>query len=125
MEADDAKLKGQLRMGTDGLFFYESTCVPSTSLKNYIVKVLWAPYREYLAGRAARQQAEAEAARVAAARRHLTLTVNLIITNLMNNSSEVSAPAPAVFSGDYSIQAPEETIWRKESHRSNQVDCLK
>jgi hypothetical protein len=117
--ADDAKL-GQLGWGTDDIASMKARTEfhPQEIEELYRQGAIRAPYREYLAEQERlRQQAEAEAARVAAARAaSYSYSEPDYYEPQSDNSSEVSAPAPApqpVFSGDYSIQAPEETDWRK------------
>jgi hypothetical protein len=116
---DDAKL-GQLGWGTDDIASMKARTEfhPQEIEELYHQGAIRAPYREYLAEQERlRQQAEAEAARVAAARAaSYPYSEPDYYEPQSDNSSEVSAPAPApqpVFSGDYSIQAPEETDWRK------------
>ena len=117
--ADDAKL-GQLGWGTDDIASMKARTEfhPQEIEELYRQGAIRAPYREYLAEQERlRQQAEAEAARVAAARAaSYSYSEPDYYEPQSDNSSEVSAPAPApqpVFSGDYSIQEPEETDWRK------------
>jgi hypothetical protein len=116
---DDAKL-GQLGWGTDDIASMKARTEfhPQEIEELYHQGAIRAPYREYLAEQERlRQQAEAEAARVAAARAaSYPYSEPDYYEPQSDNSSEVSAPAPApqpVFSGDYSIQAPEKTDWRK------------
>ena len=117
--ADNAKL-GQLGWGTDDIDSMKARTEfhPQEIEELYRQGAIRAPYREYLAEQERlRQQAEAEAARVAAARAaSYSYSEPDYYEPQSDNSIEVSAPAPApqpVFSGDYSIQAPEETDWRK------------
>lgn len=117
--ADDAKL-GQLGWGTDDIASMKARTEfhPQEIEELYRQGAIRAPYREYLAEQERlRQQAEAESARVAAARAaSYSYSEPDYYEPQSDNSSEVSTPAPApqpVFRGDYSIQAPEETDWRK------------
>lgn len=117
--ADDKKL-GELGWGADDITSMKARTEfhPQEIEELYRQGAIRAPYREYLAEQERlRQQAEAEAARVAQARAasySYSEPDSGYYEAPSDNSSAVSAPAPAPqpqFSGDYSIQAPHQSIW--------------
>lgn len=116
--ADDAKLSG-LGWGTDDIASMKARTEfhPQEIEELYRQGAIRAPYREYLAEQERlRQQAEAEAARVAAARAasysYSEPDTSYYEAPSDNPTVATSAPAPQpVFSGDYSIQAPHQSIW--------------
>ena len=118
--ADDKKL-GELGWGADDITSMKARTEfhPQEIEELYRQGAIRAPYREYLAEQERlRQQAEAEAARVAQARAasYSYSEPDTSYYEAPSDNHTVTTPAPAPqpqFSGDYSIQAPEETDWRK------------
>ena len=117
--ADDGKL-GELGWGADDIASMKARTEfhPQEIEELYRQGAIRAPYREYLAEQERlRQEAEAEAARVAAARAasySYSEPDSGYYEAPSDTPSEVSAPAPAPqprFSGDYTIQAPHQSIW--------------
>lgn len=117
--ADDGKL-GELGWGKDDIASMKARTEfhPQEIEELYRQGAIRAPYREYLAEQERlRQEAEAEAARVAAARAasySYSEPDSGYYEAPSDTPSEVSAPAPAPqprFSGDYTIQAPHQSIW--------------
>lgn len=121
--ADDKKLS-ELGWGADDISSMKARTEfhPQEIEELYRQGAIRAPYREYLAEQERlRQQAEAEAARVAQARAasYSYSEPDNSYYEAPSDNPTVATPAPAptpqpVFSGNYSVQEPEEeTDWRK------------
>lgn len=116
--ADDKKL-GELGWGADDITSMKARTEfhPQEIEELYRQGAIRAPYREYLAEQERlRQQAEAEAARVAQARAasYSYSEPGTSYYEAPSDNHTVITPAPAPqprFSGDYSIQAPHQSIW--------------
>lgn len=114
--ADDKTLQGLGWKDDDISSMKARTEFDPQEIQNlYSVGALKAPYAEYLKKQEAlRRQAEEEAARAYAEQASYDYSEPSYYEAPSDNSSEASSPAPAPqprFSGDYSIQAPHQSIW--------------